>query len=149
MDVKLSHSFNTVLDLDEAIAFYRDVIGLEVCTDVRIGSMRWITAAAAGQPYGVEISLETPQGRPGDIDALTKVIEDGSLTAAIFETDDCDSMFARLVVSGAPVVQEPADQPYGVRDCAVRTPQGTWSASPSRCRREPRPAFTSDGRSSS
>lgn len=76
MDVKLSHSFITVLDLDEAIAFYRDVIGLEVCTDVRIGSMRWIIVAAAAQPYGVEISLETPQGRPGDIDALTKVIED-------------------------------------------------------------------------
>lgn len=124
MALKFSHCFITVHDQDEALAFYRDLVGLEVRTDIPIGSMRWLTVAPPSQPDGVEISLETPEGRPGDIGALEKVIADGSLTAAIFETDDCDGMFEKAREAGAPVVQEPSDQPYGVRDCAVRDPSG-------------------------
>lgn len=122
MTLSLSHAFITVRDLDEALGFYRDVVGLDVRDDTRIGSMRWLTVAAPSQPDGPVLSLETPDGRPGDLDALRTVIEEGSLTAAIFETDDCDALFARAVASGAPVVQDPRDQPYGVRDCAVRDP---------------------------
>jgi predicted enzyme related to lactoylglutathione lyase len=113
MTLKLSHCFVTVHDQQQALAFYRDVLGLEVRTDTTIGSMRWLTVASPSQPDGVQLALETPDGRPGDPD---------SLTAAIFETGDCDALFAKAVAAGADVVQEPKDQPYGVRDCAVRDP---------------------------
>jgi len=123
MDLELSHCFITVRDLDESLAFYRDVLGLEVRTDAAIGPMRWVTVGSRSQP-GVEISLETPEGRPGDVGALAKVVAAGSLTGAIFRTNDREEAFATLVEAGAPVVQEPKDQPYGVRDCAVRDPSG-------------------------
>jgi predicted enzyme related to lactoylglutathione lyase len=122
MPVTLSHCFITVRDQEEALAFYCDVVGLEVRSDVRLGSMRWLTVAPPSQPDGVELSLETPAGRPGNIDALAQVMADGSLTAAIFASDDCDALFEKAVAAGAEVVQEPMDQPYGVRDCAVRDP---------------------------
>ena len=123
MDLKLSHCFITVRDLDEALGFYRDLIGLDVRIDAQMGSMRWLTVGSRASD-GVEIALETPDGRPGTPGALAKVMAEGSLTAAIFQTGDCDADFARLVDAGAPVVQEPRDQPYGVRDCAVRDPSG-------------------------
>ena len=119
MNITLSHCFITVRDQEEALAFYRDVVGLEVRSDVQLGPMRWLTVAPPSQPDGVELSLETPDGRPGDIDALARVMADGALTAAIFA---CDALFAKAVAAGADVVQEPKDQPYGVRDCAVRDP---------------------------
>ena len=122
MSVTLSHCFITVRDQEEALAFYCDVVGLEVRNDVQIGPMRWLTVAPPSQPGGVELSLETPAGRPGSIDALTQVMAAGSLTAAIFFSDDCDALFEKAVAAGAEVVQEPMDQPYGVRDCAVRDP---------------------------
>lgn len=122
MDVKLSHCFVTVHDQEEALAFYRDVLGLEVRADVAIGPMRWLTVGSMSQPGGTELSLETPEGRPGDVEALRDVFAAGSLTAAIVETTDCDALFAKAVAVGAEVVQKPKDQPYGVRDCAVRDP---------------------------
>jgi predicted enzyme related to lactoylglutathione lyase len=122
MDLKLSHCFITVRDQDEALRFYRDVLGLEVRTDVAMGSMRWLTVAPPSEPDGTELSLETPDGRPGDPGALARVMAAGSLTAAIFHTNDCDAVFARAVAAGSEVVQEPKDQPYGVRDCAIRDP---------------------------
>ncbi len=122
MNVRLSHCFITVRDQEEALAFYRDVVGLEIRSDVQLGPMRWLTVAPPSQPDGVELSLETPAGRPGNIDALEQVMADGSLTAAIFASDDCDALFEKAVAAGAEVVQEPMDQPYGVRDCAVRDP---------------------------
>jgi catechol 2,3-dioxygenase-like lactoylglutathione lyase family enzyme len=124
MTVKLSHCFITVHDQDEALTFYRDLLGLQVSQDVPIGSMRWLTVAAPSERAPVEISLETPEGRPGDVQALERVVAAGSLTAAVFETDDCDAIFDRARSAGAEVVQEPLDQPYGVRDCAVRDPSG-------------------------
>ena len=122
MDLKLSQCFITVHDQDDALAFYRDVLGLEARADVVIGSMRWLTVASPSEPDGVELALETPDGRPGDPRALAQVMSAGSLTAAIFQTGDCDALFAKAVAAGAEVVQEPKDQPYGVRDCAVRDP---------------------------
>ncbi len=123
VDLELSHCFITVRDLDEALAFYRDVLGLQVRTDAAIGPMRWLTVGPEGQP-DVQVSLETPEGRPGDVGALAEVVAAGSLTGAIFRTADCDAAFAELLDAHAPVVQEPKDQPYGVRDCAVRDPSG-------------------------
>jgi predicted enzyme related to lactoylglutathione lyase len=122
MNVTLSHCFITVRDQEEALAFYRDVVGLEVRSDVQLGPMRWLTVAAPTQPDGVELALETPAGRHGNIDALTQVMADGSLAAGIFASDDCDALFEKAAAAGAEVVQEPMDQPYGVRDCAVRYP---------------------------
>jgi predicted enzyme related to lactoylglutathione lyase len=122
MTLMVSHCFITVDDQDEALTFYRDVVGLEIRTDAAIGAMRWLTLASPDEPNGVELSLETPDGRPGDLDALRQVMSAGSLTAAIFGTDDCDLLFAKAVAAGADVVQQPKDQPYGVRDCAVRDP---------------------------
>jgi catechol 2,3-dioxygenase-like lactoylglutathione lyase family enzyme len=124
VSISLSHCFITVRDQDEALAFYRDVLGLRVRSDVPIGSMRWLTVVSPSEPGGVEISLETPAGRPGDGQALSAVVAAGSLTAAIFEVEDCDAIFARAREAGAAVVQEPADRPYGVRDSAVRDPSG-------------------------
>ncbi len=123
MNLTLSHCFITVRDQEEALGFYRDVVGLEVRSDVQIGPMRWLTVAPPSQPDGVELSLETPAGRPGNIDELAQVMAAGSLTAAIFACDDCDALFEKAVAAGAEVVQEPMEEPYvGVRDCAVRDP---------------------------
>ncbi len=123
MGPTLSHCFITVEDQDEALAFYRDQLGLEVRSDLSMGPMRWLTLGSTATP-GVEVALETPEGRPGDTEALHAVIRAGSLTAGIFRVDDVDAVFAKLTTAGAPVVQEPTDQPYGVRDCAVRDPSG-------------------------
>lgn len=109
-------------DLDVALDFYRGGLGLTVRTDIQMGPQRWLTVGSDGSP--TEISLETPDGRPGDLDALRSVVAAGSLTAAIFSVDAVDDLFDQLVAAGAPVVQEPLDQPYGVRDCAVRDPSG-------------------------
>jgi predicted enzyme related to lactoylglutathione lyase len=122
MDLKLSHCFITVHDQDAALTFYRDVLGLEVRTDAIIGAMRWLTVAPPSESNGVELSLETPEGRPGAPGLLAEAMAAGSLTAAIFQTGDCDGIFAKAVAAGAEVVQAPKDQPYGVRDCAVRDP---------------------------
>jgi len=122
MQPELSHCFITVRDQGEALRFYRDAVGLAVRTDITMGESRWLTMGAPSQPDGVEISLETPVGRPGESGALAKVMAAGSLTAAIFRVDDCDASFTKAVEAGAEVVQEPKDQPYGVRDCAVRDP---------------------------
>ena len=124
MVTRISHCFITVHDQDEALAFYRDLVGLEVRADLPIGSMRWLTVAAPGEPDGIEISLETPEGRSGNAAALARVVADGSLTAAIFLTADCDVVFDTLSRAGCPVIQAPTDQPYGVRDCALRDPSG-------------------------
>lgn len=124
MVTRISHSFITVHDQDAALGFYRDLVGLEVRADLPIGSMRWLTVAVPGEPGGIEISLETPEGRSGDEAALSHVMAAGSLTAAIFQTAECDLVFDALRRAGCPVIQAPTDQPYGVRDCAVRDPSG-------------------------
>jgi catechol 2,3-dioxygenase-like lactoylglutathione lyase family enzyme len=122
MPLALTHCFVTVHDQDEALRFYRDVLGLEVRADMAMGGMRWVTVAAPSQD--VQIALETPDGRPGDIEALRRSMREGSLTGIILQVDDVDATFKAIVASRAPVVLEPTDQPYGVRDCAVRDPSG-------------------------
>jgi catechol 2,3-dioxygenase-like lactoylglutathione lyase family enzyme len=125
MSMKISHTFLQVRDQDEALAFYRDVLGLQVRTDAAVESFRWLSVGPADQP-DVEIVLEDPgMGRPADdAAALRELLAKGSLSAIIFRVDDCDAAFERIRAAGAEVMQEPVDQAYGVRDCAFRDPSG-------------------------
>jgi predicted enzyme related to lactoylglutathione lyase len=127
MDLKLSHCFISVDDHDKALAFYQDVLGLEVRNDVKYEGMRWISVGPASQPE-VNIVLEPPGVDPNataaDRQALIELQAKGLLRGVNFATDDVDALFERVSASGAEVLQEPMDQPYGVRDCAFRDPAG-------------------------
>ena len=125
MEFKLSHSFVTVDDQEKALTFYRDALGLTVIADAPLGPFRWLTVGAPSQP-GVEIVLATPDmgHGPEDTESLKELLAKGVLNGIIFTTDDCDAAFERIRASGAEVVQEPIDQPYGVRDCEFRDPSG-------------------------
>ncbi|MGI5341070.1 VOC family protein [Streptomyces sp. CA-181903] len=127
MDIKLSQCFIAVDDHDKALAFYRDALGLEVRNDVGFEGMRWVTVGSPAQP-DVEIVLEppaaNPNASPADRQAMAELLAKGMLRGVIFSTDDCDATFERIRATGADVLQEPIDQPYGVRDCAFRDPAG-------------------------
>jgi catechol 2,3-dioxygenase-like lactoylglutathione lyase family enzyme len=126
MDITLSHCFLAVDDQDKALAFYRDVLGLEVRTDVQFDDMRWLTVGSASQP-GIEIGLLLPGGpmhSQADRDAAIALVAKGLAPGVIFLTPDVDKTFERVSAAGAEVTQEPIDQPYGVRDCGFRDPSG-------------------------
>ncbi|MFI0190852.1 VOC family protein [Streptomyces sp. NPDC017082] len=127
MDVKLAQCFLAVDDHDKAIAFYRDVLGMEIRNDVGFEGMRWVTVGSPLQP-DVEIVLKppdaSPDASPADKQALNELLAKGLLRGVIFTTPDCDALYERVRESGADVLQEPTDQPYGVRDCAFRDPAG-------------------------
>ena len=125
MELKISHSFVTVDDHEKALGFYRDVLGLQVTADAPLGPFRWLTVSPPSQP-GVEIVLATPDmgHGPDDTEALRTLLAKGALNGVLFTTDDCDAAFEHVRKSGAEVLQEPIDQPYGVRDCAFRDPAG-------------------------
>jgi len=117
MSIRLSHTFLAVRDQDESLAFYRDVLGLEVVTDVMFDDFRWLALGSKELP-GVEIVLEqVGMGNSADVDTLKSLLAKGSLKGVIFLVDDVDATFERIRASGAEVLQEPIDQPYGVRDC--------------------------------
>ncbi|MFJ5269268.1 VOC family protein [Streptomyces sp. NPDC088358] len=127
MDLKLSQCFIAVDDHDKALAFYRDVLGLEVRNDVGFEGMRWVTLSPPLQP-DVEIVLEppdaSPDASPADKRAMVELLAKGILRGVIFSTTDCDALYERVRMSGAEVLQEPTDQPWGARDCAFRDPAG-------------------------
>jgi catechol 2,3-dioxygenase-like lactoylglutathione lyase family enzyme len=124
MDLSLSGCFVQVHDPDLALAFYRDVLGLELRNDVGREDSRWITVGAASQP-GIAIVLTNYVcGSPADRDAVAALLAKGALNGVHFHTDDLDATFEKVRASGAEIVQEPEDQPWGVRDCAVRDPSG-------------------------
>ncbi|MGW0535873.1 VOC family protein [Streptomyces sp. NPDC003032] len=127
MEINLAQCFIAVDDHDKALSFYRDVLGLEVRNDVGFEGMRWVTVASPTQP-GVEIVLEPPLADPNATDsdrkAVAELMAKGHLRGVIFRTDDCDTTFERIRAAGGEVLQEPMDQPYGVRDCAFRDPAG-------------------------
>ena len=127
MDLELSHCFIAVHDHDEALAFYRDVLGLEVRNDVRFEGMRWVSVGPRSQPK-VDIVLEpplaNPNASPADKRVMAELLAKGMLRGVIFATGDCDATFEHIRAAGAEVLQEPIDQPYGVRDCAFRDPSG-------------------------
>jgi catechol 2,3-dioxygenase-like lactoylglutathione lyase family enzyme len=124
MNLTLSQCFVLIDDPDVALAFYRDTLGLELRNDVARGDFRWITVGAASQP-GVAIVLTNYlNGSPADSDALSGLLAKGALNGVRFHTDDLDATFEKLQSSNAEIVQEPTDQPWGTRDCAVRDPSG-------------------------
>jgi catechol 2,3-dioxygenase-like lactoylglutathione lyase family enzyme len=124
MSIRLSHTFLAVRDQDESLAFYRDVLGLDVVVDVMFDDFRWLSLGSKELP-GVELVLEqVGMGNSADVDTLKSLLAKGSLKGVIFLVDDVDGTFERIRAAGAEVLQEPIDQPYGVRDCAFRDPSG-------------------------
>jgi predicted enzyme related to lactoylglutathione lyase len=127
MDITINSSFLPHDDPDVSLAFYRDTLGFEVRNDVGYGGMRWITVGPAGQP-GISIVLYPPSATPGVTDderrAIAEMMAKGTYATIVLSTADLDGTFAQLQASGAEVMQEPIDQPYGVRDCAFRDPAG-------------------------
>jgi catechol 2,3-dioxygenase-like lactoylglutathione lyase family enzyme len=125
MDIKLSHCFVVVDDQDKALAFYRDALGLEIKTDAPMPPFRWLTLGAPGQPSPeVVLALPSMGHGPEETAALETLVAKGTLPGPIFYTSDTDALFEKVRASGAEVLQEPIDQPYGVRDCSFRDPAG-------------------------
>ena len=127
MDISIQASFLPQDDPDAALAFYRDTLGFEVRNDVGYAGMRWITVGPPGQP-GTSIVLYPPTATPGLTDeerrTIAEMMAKGTYATIVLATPDLDGTFARLQAGRADVVQEPTDQPYGVRDCAFRDPAG-------------------------
>jgi catechol 2,3-dioxygenase-like lactoylglutathione lyase family enzyme len=127
MDISIASTFLPQDDPDAAIAFYRDILGFEVRNDVGRGAMRWITVGPPGQP-GTSIVLSPPGADPGITDeerrTIAEMMAKGTYGIVVLATKDLDGTFDRLQAGGAEVVQEPTDQPYGVRDAAFRDPAG-------------------------
>jgi catechol 2,3-dioxygenase-like lactoylglutathione lyase family enzyme len=127
MDITINASFLPHNDPEASLTFYRDTLGFEVRNDIGYEGMRWITVGPAGQP-GTSIVLNPPAADPGITDDERRMIAEmmakGTYAGIILATPDVDGVFARLQAGDAEVVQEPTDQPYGVRDCAFRDPAG-------------------------
>ncbi len=128
MTITIHYAFLPHTDADTAIAFYRDTLGFELRNDVGQGdTMRWLTVGPPDQPE-TGIVLHPPAVDPGISDderrTILELIAKGSYGALTLATDDLDGLFDRLQAGGADVVQEPTEQPYGVRDCAFRDPTG-------------------------
>jgi uncharacterized glyoxalase superfamily protein PhnB len=128
MDITIHAAFLPHTDADAALAFYRDALGFELRNDVGYQGMRWLTVGPPNQP-GTSVVLHPPAADPGITDEersmVLELIAKGSYGAALMlATDDLEGVFKRLVDSGADVLQEPTEQPWGVRDCAFRDPTG-------------------------
>jgi len=127
MDITIFSSFLPHSDPEASLAFYRDILGFEVRLDVGYRGMRWITVGPPDQP-GTAIVLHPPAADPGITEderrTIAEMMAKGTFAAINLATPDLDGVFARLEASDTEVVQEPIDQPYGVRDCAVRDPAG-------------------------
>ncbi|MFD5163783.1 VOC family protein [Streptomyces hawaiiensis] len=127
MDLRIHASFLPHDDPDAALAFYRDTLGFEVRNDVGYEGMRWITVGPVGQP-GTNIVLHPPAADPGITEderrTIAEMMAKGTYASIVLATTDVDGTFERVQAGDAEVVQEPVDQPYGVRDCAFRDPAG-------------------------
>lgn len=127
MDITIHNTFLPHNDPDAALAFYRDLLGFELRNDVGYEGMRWLTVGPRGQP-GTSIVLYPPEATPGLTDAERRVVAEmmakGSYASIILATPDLGGTFTRVQAGDAEVVQEPTEQPYGVRDCAFRDPAG-------------------------
>lgn len=127
MELMIHTTFLPHSDPDASLAFYRDVLGFALRNDVGQGRMRWITVGPPDQP-GTSIVLEPPAMDPTITDderrTIAELMAKGSYARIILSTPDLDGAFTEAVARGAEVVQEPTEQPYGVRDCAFRDPAG-------------------------
>ena len=128
MDIAIHSTFLPQNDPEASLAFYRDILGFEVRNDVAYGGMRWITVGPAGQP-GTSIVLAPPGVAPGVTEderrTIVEMMAKGTYAMILLATKDLDGLFERLQAGDAEIVQEPTEQPYGVRDCAIRDPAGT------------------------
>lgn len=126
MDINIHYAFLPHTDAEAALAFYRDTLGFELHNDVGYAGMRWLTVGPPGQP--VSVVLHPPAADPGITEeerrTILELMAKGTYGALTLATPDLDGVFEKLEASGAEVVQEPTDQPYGVRDCAFRDPSG-------------------------
>lgn len=127
MTITIASTFLPHSDAEASLAFYRDILGFEVRNDVGYNGMRWITVGPVDQP-GTSIVLAPPAVDPGITDTerqtILEMMAKGTYAILVLATDDLDATFAKLEAGGADVVQEPTQQPYGVRDCAFRDPAG-------------------------
>jgi predicted enzyme related to lactoylglutathione lyase len=127
MNLTIHWTFLPHNDADASLAFYRDTLGFELRNDVGYGGMRWLTVGPADQP-GTSIVLEPPAADPGITEderrTITEMMAKGTYARLVLGTPDLDGTFEKVQASGAEVVQEPTQQPYGVRDCAFRDPAG-------------------------
>lgn len=125
--VTIHYAFLPQTDPDASLTFYRDLLGFEVRNDVGYGDMRWITIGTPGQP-GTSIVLEPPAADPGITDderrTIGELMAKGTFGRITLATPDLDGLFDRLQAEDIEIVQEPTDQPYGVRDAAIRDPAG-------------------------
>jgi catechol 2,3-dioxygenase-like lactoylglutathione lyase family enzyme len=124
MNLTLSTCFVQVHDPELALAFYRDVLGLEVRNDVANEGFRWITVGAPSEPNIAIVLTNYVNGGPGDSDALAALLAKGALNGVHFHSDDVDATFEKVRDAGAEIVQEPTDQFWGTRDFALRDPSG-------------------------
>jgi uncharacterized glyoxalase superfamily protein PhnB len=127
MTITIHSSFLPHDDAEAALAFYRDTLGFELRLDVGYNGMRWLTVGPAEQP-DVSIVLTPPAVDPGITDeersTVVEMMAKGTYAGILLATHDLDAAFERLQAADADIVQEPVDQPYGIRDCAVRDPAG-------------------------
>ena len=128
MTLTIHSTFLPADDPEKSLAFYRDALGFEVRNDVGYKGMRWITVGPPGQD-GTSIVLHPPAADPGITDeerrTIAEMMAKGTYATIVLATKDLDDLFDRVQATGAEVIQEPTDQPYGVRDCAFRDPSGT------------------------
>lgn len=127
MDITIHTTALPHEDPEASVAFFRDVLGFEVRSDVGQGTMRWITVGPVGQP-GTSILLAPPAVDPGITEeerrTITEMMAKGTYGWILLATPDLDAVFAKVSAGDTEVVQEPTEQPYGVRDCAFRDPAG-------------------------
>jgi catechol 2,3-dioxygenase-like lactoylglutathione lyase family enzyme len=127
MDITIHASMLPHEDPEASVAFYRDTLGFEVRADVEYGGLHWITVGPADQP-GTSIVLYPPSATPGVTDeerhTIAEMMAKGTYASINLATTDLDGTFERLQAGDAEVVQEPTDQPYGIRDCSFRDPAG-------------------------
>ncbi len=126
MEVSIHHCFLPHTDAEASLAFYRDLLGFEVRNDVGYEGMRWLTVGPVGSATTIVLSppFADPNTTEDERRTISEMMAKGTYAALVLATPDLDSTFAQIEASGAEIVQEPMDQPYGLRDCAVRDPAG-------------------------
>jgi catechol 2,3-dioxygenase-like lactoylglutathione lyase family enzyme len=124
MPISVTHTPVYCLDLDATLAFYTERLGFEVREDAAVGpTMRWLTVAGPGSDHELLLAAIDQHIPPVDQDAMRELVAKGSLPVFL-QVDAVDAVFESLRAAGAEILQEPIDQPYGIRDCAVRDPSG-------------------------
>lgn len=127
MEITIYSAFLPQDDPDAARAFYGDTLGFEIRNDVGYNDMHWITVGPPGQP-GTGIVLYPPGADPGVTDderkTITEMMAKGTFAMLTLATPDLDATFEQLQAGDVEIVQEPTEQPYGIRDCAIRDPAG-------------------------